>query len=78
MEQCEQYLIAFFQERTRDYSPTWAVPLLVNSSQDYLAIVKGVNQTVDIWYSPAEWFGDNVLPVAYQGVPKEWVAFQDI
>jgi hypothetical protein len=77
MEEYEQYLIAFFQDRIQDYSPTWAVQLLANSSQDYRAIVKAVDETVAIWYTPVEWFSDDVLPVAYQAVPKEWVAFHD-
>jgi hypothetical protein len=36
------------------------------------------NGKVEIWYTPAEWFREDVLPVAYQAVPKEWIAFQDI
>jgi hypothetical protein len=25
-----------------------------------------------------EWFGDNVFPVAYQAVPKDWITFQEM
>jgi hypothetical protein len=27
---------------------------------------------------PAEWFGDNTLPVAYQALPKEWITYQGV
>jgi hypothetical protein len=37
-----------------------------------------VGEKVEIWYAPMEWFSDDVLPIAYQAVPKYWVAFQDI
>jgi hypothetical protein len=68
----------FLQDRIQGYSPTWATPILANSSQNNRIIAKVVNETVPGWHAPVEWFIDEVLPVAYQAVPKEWVAFQDI
>jgi hypothetical protein len=38
----------------------------------------GLRRKTEIWYTLVEWFRDGVLPVAYQAVPKEWIAFQDI
>jgi hypothetical protein len=73
-----QNLVNLFQNRIQDYSRTCATPLLANSSQGYRIITKEVNETVEIWYTPVEWFSDEVLLVAYKAVPKEWVAFHDI
>jgi hypothetical protein len=78
LEEYEQNMINFLQGRIQVYSPTWAGPLLVNSSRDYIAIAKDVNGSIEIWYTPAEWFSDDMLPIAYRAVPKEWIAFQDI
>jgi hypothetical protein len=51
---------------------------LANSSRDYRTVAKEVNGNVEIWYAPVEWSREYVLPIAYQAVPKEWIAFQDI
>jgi hypothetical protein len=54
MEEYEQFLRAFFQEKIQNHSPAWAVPVLASSSQDYRVISKAANETVEIWYAPAE------------------------
>jgi hypothetical protein len=75
MEEHRQNLINIFQERIQNYFTTWAILLLVSSSQDYREIVKAVNETVESWYTPIDWLSDDVVSVAYQAVPKEWIAF---
>jgi hypothetical protein len=51
------------------------VPVLESTSQHYQLIAKAVNDTIELCYTPVESFGDNTLPVAYQAVPKEWIAY---
>jgi hypothetical protein len=78
MEEYKQTMINFLQDRIRVHSLTWATPLFVNSSRDYKAIATEIKGSIVIWYTPAEWFRDDVLPIAYEAIPKEWIEFQDI
>jgi hypothetical protein len=76
LEEHKDDMQAHFQEKVRDLFPTWTVPILGSTSQDYRVIAKAINDTVEIWYTPGEWFRDNALPVASHAVPKAWVTFQ--
>jgi hypothetical protein len=55
----EEHMLAFFQEQVQNHSLIWAVPILASSSQNYRSIAKAANDTIEIWYTPVEWFGDN-------------------
>jgi hypothetical protein len=66
-------MVNLMEERIQDDSPTWAVPVLANASRYHRTFAKVVNGNVEIWCTPAEWFRDDVLPVAYQAVPKKWI-----
>jgi hypothetical protein len=75
MQEHEAHMITLFQERVQTISPGWAVPILASTSQVDIGIAKTVNDTLEIWHTPEEWVVDNVLPVVYQAIPKEWLAF---
>jgi hypothetical protein len=66
-------MVTHFQEMVEEYSPGRTVPILGSTSQHYQLIAKAANNTIDLWYTPMELFGDNTLPVAYQAVPKRWI-----
>jgi hypothetical protein len=42
---------------------SWAIPILPCTFQHYQLAAKAVNDTIELWYTPVEWFGDNTLPV---------------
>jgi hypothetical protein len=73
LDEYETFLTAYMQERIMELSSAWAAPILANTTQAYQFVAKVRDEEFEIWYIPQELFGDNMLPVAYQDLPKEWV-----
>jgi hypothetical protein len=71
-------MVAYIRDRVEEYSPEWAVRILGSTSQHYDLIAKAVNDTIELWCTPVEWFKDNTLPVAYETVLKEWITYPGV
>jgi hypothetical protein len=47
-------------------------------SQEYGLVANTFNDAIELSYTPQVWAGDNLLLVAYQSVPKDWIAYPGV
>jgi hypothetical protein len=77
MEENEERILTHLTEQHVEYSPDRAVSILAGVEHKYYLAANSVNDALDPWYIPLVWVSDNVLPISYQSIPKERIAFMD-
>jgi hypothetical protein len=71
-------MMAHIKDRLQSFSPDWAYPLLASVPQEYHLVARTCNDVIEMWHTPQIWGGDDIIPAAYQSVPKEWIAYAGV